>query len=107
MKGGGDPCCGEHGEVRKFAQKNNLGFFGPSPAKRTLKMILACELYGLNMSFVFKTWSPLQLGDFFVLEILSLSETATTYTRVLCLINLNPFTVPVSVWDDANSFPHN
>lgn len=43
--------------------------FVPSPAKGTLKTILAGELYGSNMRFAIKIWSLLPLGDFVLLDI--------------------------------------
>lgn len=59
-------------------------------------MILARELNGLNMNFLIKTWSLLQLGDFVVLE--TLSETAIVYMRMLCLINFNSFIEYLSLY---------
>lgn len=80
--------------------------FGTSHAKGTPKMILACELYGLNMNFLIKTWSLLQLGDFVVLETLSLSETATGYMRMLCLININSFIEYLSLYGMVPAVSH-
>lgn len=106
-QGGSGPLAQGTRRSKTVCTEKEFVIFGPSPAKGTLKMILACELYGLNMSFVIKSWSLLQLGDFVVLEILSPSETAIAYTGTLCPIDLNLFVVPVSVWDDASSFPYN
>lgn len=48
---------------RTAYMEKQFTIFGTSCAKGTPKMILVCELHGLNMNFLIKTWSLLQLGD--------------------------------------------